>query len=133
MLATMTQRSNRRLSNYRYYCDNDPQGENTRWQLREDPQSIPFGYIPQRLRSRTAPQPNQDNAGYQFQEWYDPRNGIEMGRLIPGCNAADVVGVTYTQHGTYGRQPYLGLPTRATITVCGSNMREDGTDPILDL
>ena len=103
----------RRLANYRIYCDNDVRDLNgsSRWKLRGDPPMPPAGYIPQRER----PSPGNAQPGELWQEWVDYDNGILMGKT-DGCQAPSVPALTYNSNA-----PQIHLrrhrEVRATITV----------------
>ena len=120
-VALMTETSNRQDSNYRFYCDNDPQSINggTRWTLREDPplNARPADYVPQ--RDRTSRYHNRPPT----QEWEDKLNGMMMGSTA-GCEAeGHHLAVTYNRrrHVTESEAavagPDLGRST-STMTLC---------------
>ncbi|KAL9105285.1 MAG: hypothetical protein Q9227_009524, partial [Pyrenula ochraceoflavens] len=80
-------------SNYRFYCDNDPQDINgrSRWTLRPDPtHSTPRNYMLNALRPRLPQPPNF----MWYQEWWDLWNGIHMGKTR-GCQEPGVMAETY--------------------------------------
>ena len=76
--AHMTLELDQTKSNYRYFCDNDPQAPDggTRWSLRPDVTNPPIGYQPQKERVGRL----QNEIPYQ--EWEDIRNGVSLVRYL---------------------------------------------------
>ncbi|KAL9106973.1 MAG: hypothetical protein Q9227_008096 [Pyrenula ochraceoflavens] len=100
---------NRLASNYRIYCDNDPQDPDgySRWTLR-DPPGFPQAYVINRER------PNNNLWYPQWRDWRDRTNGVRMGPTR-GCQTPQVQAVTYSSAWRKRGQP--SERERATITV----------------
>ncbi|KAL9114839.1 MAG: hypothetical protein Q9227_001082 [Pyrenula ochraceoflavens] len=117
-LVEMTPTDERDSSNYRFYCDDDPQSLDgtSRWTLRPDPAFPPTGYRPQRERPRVPIPPPPGFSPMPHQEWQDVDNGVVMGTST-GCQNPNALGVTFRLRAWEGGPPFPGSLNRGTVTV----------------